>query len=296
MFLPTTMAAHDELPPTWKDDFTGRLKAAGAAMVGFADLTCLPGAVRADLPRAISVAIALDPAVVAELVHGPTPRYHAEYDRANALLGELANLAVTELRQQGFSSRSGAVTVRVVRGDGATPLPHKTVATRAGLGWIGVSALLITRNYGAAVRLASVLTDAPFVCDEPEEESRCGTCRACLDACPANAFTGEAWRPGIPRERIVDVACVQGQARMQMPQMVTSMPWLAASPLATFWQAVGMAALTVSPETVRGGRLARRPDMPARSPQAPATAGAVLLPRHTPRAPNGLKAEQFPDL
>jgi epoxyqueuosine reductase QueG len=206
MLRPTTMAAHDGLTLTWKADFTSRLKDAGAALVGFADLTCLPGAVRAGLPRAISVAVALDPAVVAELDHGPTPRYHAEYDRANALLGNLANLAVTELRQQGFSSMSGAVTVRVVCGDGATHLPHKTVATRAGLGWIGNSALLITRNYGAAVRLTSVLTDAPFVCDEPVEESHCGTCHACLDACPATAFTGEAWQPGIARERIVDVA------------------------------------------------------------------------------------------
>jgi epoxyqueuosine reductase QueG len=203
------MAAHDGLDPTWKADLAGRLKATGAALVGFADLTCLPDAVRAGLPRAISVAVALDPAVVAELGRGPTPRYHAEYDHANARLGDLANLAVTELRQQGFSSMSGAVTVRVVSGDGATPLPHKTVATRAGLGWIGNSALLITRNFGAAVRLASVLTDAPFVCDEPVEESRCGTCHACLDACPATAFTGEAWRPGIARERIVDVAACQ---------------------------------------------------------------------------------------
>ena len=200
------MSAHDEFALTLKDDLAGRLKAAGAALVGFADLTCLPVAVRGGLPRAISIAVALDPRIIAELGNGPTPRYHAEYDRANALLGKLADLAVTELGQQGYAAVSGAVTVRTVVGDGATVLPHKTVATRAGMGWIGDSALLITRDYGAAVRLASVLTDAPFRCDDPIEQSHCGTCRACLDACPAAALTGEKWQPGIPRERIVDVA------------------------------------------------------------------------------------------
>ena len=43
-----------------------------------------------------------------------------------------------------------------------TVMPHKTVAVHAGLGWIGKSALFVTEKYGSAVRLTSVLTDAPL--------------------------------------------------------------------------------------------------------------------------------------
>ena len=43
-----------------------------------------------------------------------------------------------------------------------TALPHKTIATRAGIGWIGKSALLVTAKYGSAIRLSSILTDTPI--------------------------------------------------------------------------------------------------------------------------------------
>jgi epoxyqueuosine reductase QueG len=81
-----------------------------------------------------------------------------------------------------------------------TALPHKTVATRAGLGWIGKNALLITRTFGSAVRLTSVLTDAPFIADEPIDQSRCGNCRVCVDICPGGAPQGKNWVCGRDRD------------------------------------------------------------------------------------------------
>jgi epoxyqueuosine reductase QueG len=191
-----------------QSELVAGLKLAGAALVGFADLTCLPTEVRLGLPRALSIVVALDRAVVSGLSSGPTTAYHAEYDRANAALTELTGLAIQALEVRGFAAVAGAVTVKVVDGDGATPLPHKTVATLAGLGWIGHSAVLVTPDFGKAVRLASVLTDAPLTCAKPVQASRCGRCRACVDACPAGAITGHPWRPGIARNRLVDVdAC-----------------------------------------------------------------------------------------
>jgi epoxyqueuosine reductase QueG len=38
----------------------------------------------------------------------------------------------------------------------------------------------------------------------PVERHFCGGCKRCVEACPAQALTGEAWRPGMPRERILD--------------------------------------------------------------------------------------------
>jgi epoxyqueuosine reductase len=203
-------ASPDE--PAWQADLALRLREAGAALVGFADLTPLPQATRHGLPRALSLAVALDPAIVAGLTAGPTTAYHVEYQRANELLARLADQAVATLQAHGFVARTSAVTVKVVVGDGGTPLPHKTVATHAGLGWIGHSAVLVTPRFGKAVRLASVLTDAPLACAAPVDRSRCGTCRACVDACPAGAIKGVPWSAGIARDRIVDVLACEPKA------------------------------------------------------------------------------------
>jgi epoxyqueuosine reductase QueG len=206
------MAAQDEAPAGWQRELVASLKLAGAALVGFADLSHLPSDVRSGLPRAISIAVALDPWVVAGLVSGPTTAYHSEYNRANAALAELAALATAFIAARGFVAKAGAVTVKVVDGDGATMLPHKTVATCAGLGWIGHSALLVTPEFGKSVRLASVLTDALLACAEPVRETRCGRCRNCVDACPAGAVTGYPWSPGIARDRMLDAAACKEKA------------------------------------------------------------------------------------
>lgn len=85
-----------------------------------------------------------------------------------------------------------------------TLLPHKTVATRAGLGWIGKCALLVTPEYGSAVRISSVLTDAPIETASPIDSSRCGTCTICQEACPAQAVRGKLWSAGMQRNEIYD--------------------------------------------------------------------------------------------
>ena len=54
------------------------------------------------------------------------------------------------------------------------------------------------------MRLSSLLTDAPLPFDEPVEKSRCGGCRVCVERCPARAFTGATWTPGIEREKLFD--------------------------------------------------------------------------------------------
>ena len=78
------------------------------------------------------------------------------------------------------------------------------MATRAGLGWIGKCALLVTEEYGSALRISSLITDAPLECNAPQKASRCGNCRACAEHCPSGAVTGEAWSAGIVRARLID--------------------------------------------------------------------------------------------
>ena len=190
------------------------LLSAGAALVGFADMRQVPASARQDLPRAISIAVELDPAIVAAIRSGPTEDYVGEYNRRNQQLARLGDLAVSLLEQQGHQastwppSQAGVDPATL-----STVLPHKTAATRAGLGWIGRCATVVTEAFGSAIRLTTVLTDAPLPVGTPLDESRCGRCRVCADRCPGRAVRGQEWQLGTAREELLDAFACRDTAK-----------------------------------------------------------------------------------
>lgn len=67
------------------------------------------------------------------------------------------------------------------------PVPEKALGQAAGLGWQGKHSNLVSRDWGNWAFLGSVFTTLELPADPPERD-RCGSCRACLDSCPTNAF------------------------------------------------------------------------------------------------------------
>ncbi len=161
-------------------------------------------------PFALSWAVPMDPHIMITIQNGPNQAYADEYARKNQHITELSTELAAELKARGFKSRALAASDRTDKIQIKGEFPHKTAATRAGIGWIGRHCQLITRLFGSWVRLATVFTDMPLPCGPALERSFCGQCRRCIEACPATALTGQAWYPGLAREALLEVqACDQ---------------------------------------------------------------------------------------
>lgn len=186
----------------------------GASLVGFADLIEIPADVRHSMRFAVAIAVALDASIIANIRSGPSQEYYYEYKRANALLSDLGKFTSNMLRDQGYQAISKEPTgVGIDPKTDSTALPHKTAATKAGLGWIGKCALLVTKEYGSAVRLTTVLTDAELETAIPTDHSLCGDCMICVNLCPGNAPSGKHWHLNLHRDSFFNAFACRRAAR-----------------------------------------------------------------------------------
>ena len=116
--------------------------------------------------------------LVSQPDRGAISVYARHRDYHDVIKGRLKEVA------QKLAARSGAEVKVFVD---TAPVTEKPLAAVAGIGWQGKHTCLVSRDFGAWLFLGSIFTTAELAPDEPEPD-RCGSCRACLDICPTNAF------------------------------------------------------------------------------------------------------------
>ncbi|MEP9372107.1 tRNA epoxyqueuosine(34) reductase QueG [Mesorhizobium sp. KR1-2] len=104
--------------------------------------------------------------------------YARNRDYHDVIKGRLKELAGKIVAQAG-----GDVKVFV----DTAPVMEKPLAEAAGIGWQGKHTNLVSRQFGSWLFLGTIFTTAEIAPDQPETD-HCGSCRACLDSCPTNAF------------------------------------------------------------------------------------------------------------
>jgi hypothetical protein len=163
-----------------------------------------------DLPLAVAIVMRHAPVAMEAIPEASMSQaFFEDYARLFGQLDEAAAAVLALLQVRGHRALQSG---NVMSGPGDDPplvdwgdagvFAHKTVATQAGLGWIGKTALFVSARFGPAVRLTTVFTDARLQPGTPVNESRCGRCRVCVDACPMEAGRDVLWTAGMPRDEL----------------------------------------------------------------------------------------------
>jgi len=187
-------------------------KSLGAFYFGVADLSLTRGGsltpyeerLTSKYPLAISIGVPLSPEVVDSIEDQediPALRnywFHV-YKMISPLIDHITSRLTSVIMREGYRALPIPCTQTLDANNFRGLFSNKMAASLSGLGWIGKSCLLVTPNQGPRVRWGTILTDAPLHPGRPVEV-RCGECMVCVEACPADAFTGRNFEPSEPRE------------------------------------------------------------------------------------------------
>jgi len=203
------------------DELQFEIKKHGADFTYFVDISQLPKSQNKGYPRAVIFGFSLSVNYLKKV--SGVPNYVEQMIKSNQIKSDefylkeieadkLADYIAEDIVSLGYKAYSQSEANIEETGyyctiHKTTPLPHKTIACLAGIGWIGKHNLLIIPEYGSAFCMCSVLTNAPLetVAYQPMD-SKCKNCNICKNTCTVNAIKGKSWDYGISRDEIVDVS------------------------------------------------------------------------------------------
>lgn len=155
------------------------------------DIPSLLEHITGDYSHAVVIGIRVQRAVLEDIVDRPTPLYFHHYRQLNFSLDRIALQVAGMIQDAGFRALPVPASQTITREPMKGHISHRLLGWAAGIGFIGRSTLLVHPQYGAQMRYASVLTDMVLPVGECHTES-CGSCRACIEACPASAIKEES--------------------------------------------------------------------------------------------------------
>ena len=147
----------------------------------------LPADQTEGLDYGIAIGARVSAAVLKGCIIGPTRHYLHHYRMVNWLLDNATLKLSIAIQNQGYNALPIPASQIVDWEKQTAHLSHKMIALRAGIGWIGRNNLLVHPEYGAKIRIATILTDMPLDTDKPLERD-CGECKKCIEICPVTAI------------------------------------------------------------------------------------------------------------
>lgn len=206
---------------TLEDDIRDKMRGHGVDFIHFVDISQLSAEQNRGFSSALLFGIPLSTSYIEKVLN--TPDYTEQLVESERKFADdeilqkenatdiLSDMMADYLSERGYSAFSQSDSNLISSGCfdgtyGKTSLPNKKIAVLGGVGWIGKNCLLVTPEYGSALCLGAVLTNAPLktLVFSPILP-KCGTCNICVDACKPKVLTGKMWETGISREEMIDV-------------------------------------------------------------------------------------------
>lgn len=163
------------------------------------------------LTHAVSIFYPLPTPVLRDMGEGkgPTKTYYGQYRMLNNLINHTCLRIALYIEELGYEAVAVPASQTVSEGlDIRGAFSHRMAGTLSGCGWIGKSGMFIHREMGPGIRMGTVLTSMELPAGEPIKKGKCGSCRLCVEHCPAMAIEGVEWRAGLERNLLYDAkAC-----------------------------------------------------------------------------------------
>lgn len=181
----------------------------GMALFGVADISTmkkdidLPPALLERFTAAVVAGFRLSGGVLDTLSTAPNLIYYFHYQRVNLQLDHAALRLASWIESKGFEALPVPASQVVHWEKQLGTLSHREAARLAGLGWYGRNNLLVNPDYGSRVRYATVLTNMPLKFDKPVKDG-CGSCSACVAACPAGAIGRDSFNLALCSAKLKD--------------------------------------------------------------------------------------------